>query len=151
MIQQINVVSQNEQKGWWLTAMLPDIFFSSPLFLFLDYFKISRGNRFFRRRVGTTISSAYKHLHLTKMKTLTMDINLGLVMNHDHSYRQSIEVRTMLLGISRKSSITYIRIHSVSWHVESVCGLWVGFFFLAWVFNTVEGMCLKQIYPSIFI
>lgn len=55
-----------------------------------------------------TISSAHKHLHLTKIEKLTVAIDLGLVMNRDHFYYQksrSIEVRRMLLGISRKPSI----------------------------------------------
>lgn len=113
-IQQINVVSQNERKGWWLTAMLPGIFLLSRLFIFLDSFKISRGNWFFRRRVEITISSAHKHLDLIKTKKLTMATNLELVMNHHHSYHQmpwSIEAITMLSDISRKPSITYIHIH----------------------------------------
>lgn len=97
--------------------MLPDMFFLSLLFTFPDCFKISRGNRFFRMRVDTTISSAHKHLHLTKTKKLTVATNLGLVMDNDHSYHQkswSTKVRRMLLGISRKPSITYTRMHSLS-------------------------------------
>lgn len=65
-----------------------------------------------------------------------MAINLKLVMNRDHSYHQkswSIEVRRMLVGISRKPSIIYIHIHSLSvlaaLYADSECFISLGAYY----------------------
>lgn len=136
--------------------MLPGIFFLSPLFSSPDCFRISRGYWFFRRRGNLSISSAHKHLHLTKTKKLTMATNLQLVMDSDHSYHQQscgTEGECYLAFPGNQVLHTFIFIPSLSqqhciWTLRGFCFV----LFFAQVLTAAEGIWLKKkIYLSILL